>query len=310
MVAAVTCVWNVGAQLGEGPLWVAEQKRLYFVDLKGKTLHAYDAGDAAGPDGTERAEAVDSGLGVRHSWTMPDYICWLVARRDGDGFMAGLRDGIARLWLEPAPRIEYVARPFPEASGVRMNDAKADTAGRIWAGSMHNTEYERPDGVLFRLDPDLSLHAMAHDYHICNGPAISGDGATLYHTDSKLGRVFAYPLAADGTLGERRLWRQFDGDTEGSPDGMTIDSEGCVWIAQWGGARVCRYSPAGELLQTIPVPTRNPASLTFGGLDLKTLYITSAREDMTPRQLDDMPLAGGLFAVRVEVAGVPAARFG
>ncbi len=288
----VACLWEVGAQLGEGPLWVAEQERLYFVDLKGQQLHSYDAAS-----------------GQQRSWAMPDYICWLIARRDGDGFMAGLRDGIARVWLEPELRIEYLHRPFAEGSGLRMNDAKADLAGRIWAGSMHDTDYAQAVGQLFRLDPDLSLHTMASDYHICNGPAFSNDGATMYHTDSMLGRTYSYRLAADGSIGVPSLWRQF-GQGEGSPDGMTLDSEGCVWIGQWGGARVCRYSPDGELLQTIVVPARNPASCTFGGADLKTLFITSAREDNTAQQLSDYPLTGALFALRVDVAGVPAARFG
>ncbi|RFP14996.1 MULTISPECIES: SMP-30/gluconolactonase/LRE family protein [unclassified Duganella] len=288
----VQCIWEAGAELGEGPLWVAEQNRLYFVDLKNRMLHALDAGN-----------------GQRHSWTMPDYICWLVARRDGDGFMAGLRDGIARVWLEPELRIEYLARPFAAGSAERMNDAKVDSAGRLWAGSMHNTDYEQTIGRLFRLDTDLSLTVADQDYHICNGPAFSLDGATMYHTDSFEGRTYTYPLAADGTLGERRLWRQF-GDGEGSPDGMTVDSEGCVWIAQWGGARVCRYSADGALLDTIHVPALHPASCTFGGADLKTLYITTACEGNTPEQLQEFPLTGGLFAVRLDVAGVPAARFG
>jgi sugar lactone lactonase YvrE len=223
--------------------------------------------------------------------------------------MAGLRDGIARVWLEPELRIEYLHRPFAEDSGLRMNDAKVDSAGRIWAGSMHNTDYAQAVGTLFRLDTDHQLHAADNEYHICNGPTFSLDGATMYHTDSFEGRIYAYPLAADGTLGEPRVWRQF-GEGEGSPDGMTVDSEGCVWIAQWGGSRVCRYSADGELLETIAVPVRNPASCTFGGDDLKTLFITTASEDNTPEQLAAHPLTGAVFAVRVDVAGVPAARFG
>ena len=289
----VQCLWQVGTQLGEGPLWVAEQNRLYFVDLKNQTLHALDAAN-----------------GERHSWVMPDYICWLIARRDGDGFMAGLRDGIARVWLEPELRIEYLARPFVEGSGLRMNDAKVDAHGRLWAGSMHNTDYAQAVGMLFRLDKDLTLTVADNAYHICNGPAFSNDGATMYHTDTFEGRTYAYPLTADGSLGEPRVWRQFDGDTEGSPDGMTVDSEGCVWIAQWGGGRVCRYSADGALLDTVRVPARNPASCTLGGPDLKTLFITTASEDNTSEQLKEFPLTGALFAVQVEVAGVPAARFG
>ncbi|MET0320307.1 MAG: SMP-30/gluconolactonase/LRE family protein [Duganella sp.] len=288
----VQCLWEVGAELGEGPVWVEEQQRLYFVDLKSKTLHAFDIE-----------------TGARHAWEMPDYVCWLIARADGDGFMAGLRHGIARVWLEPELRIEYIAHPFAPGSDLRLNDAKVDAQGRIWAGSMHNTDYAQAVGALFLLDKDLSLTVADAGYHICNGPTFSRDGATMFHTDSFEGRIYAYPLAADATLGAPRVWRQF-AEGEGSPDGMTVDSEGCVWVAQWGGGRVCRYSPDGELLDTVRVPVRNPASCTFGGPDFKTLFITTASEDNTPEQLAEYPLTGALFAVRVDVAGVPAGRFG
>lgn len=288
----VQVLWDVGAQLGEGPVWVEEQQRLYFVDLKSKNLHALD---------------IDSG--ARHAWEMPDYVCWLIARRDGDGFMAGLRDGIARVWLEPELRIEYIARPFPAGSALRMNDAKVDRQGRIWAGSMHNTDYAQAVGALFRLDTDLNLTVADDGYHICNGPTFIDGGATMLHTDSFEGRIYAYPLADDGALGEPAVWRQL-GDDEGSPDGMTVDSEGCVWVAQWGGARVCRYSPKGELLDTIAVPALNPTSCTFGGPDFQTLFITTACEGNTPEQLKEFPLSGALFAVHVDVHGLPAGRFG
>ncbi|WP_229490537.1 SMP-30/gluconolactonase/LRE family protein [Pseudoduganella namucuonensis] len=284
-------LWQLGAELGEGPLWLPEQQRLYFVNLKGSTLHARDAD------------------GATHSWTLPTYICWIVPRRDGDGFMAGLRDGIVRLWLEPELRYEYVGKPVAADQGVRLNDAKADAQGRIWAGSMNGSDVSRPDGQVFRLDADGELSAVLNDYHICNGPAFSLDGKTMYHSDSYLNRTYAYDVAEDGGLGEPRLWRQF-GDGDGSPDGMTVDSEGCVWIAQWGGARVCRYSADGELLATIRMPLSQPASCVFGGPDLKTLYITTAWEGMSEEQRAAEPLAGSLFAVDLDVAGVPPARYG
>ena len=284
-------LWPLGAELGEGPVWIPEHNRLHFVNLVGNTLHALDA------DGT------------RHAWPLHDYVCWLIPRKDGDGYMAGLRDGIARLWLEPEPRVEYLHKLPGAEHGIRLNDAKADGAGRIWAGSMNAKDVSRPDGKLFRLDPDGSLHVALSDYHICNGPTFSLDGRTMYHNDSYLNRTYAYEVNADGTLGTPRLWRQF-ADDEGSPDGMTVDSEDCVWIAQGGGARVCRYSPAGELLTTIAMPVRQPSSVAFGGPDLKTLYITSAWQGFDEAQRAADPQAGALFAVQLDVAGVHAARFG
>jgi xylono-1,5-lactonase len=286
------CLWPVAAELGEGPVWVPEQNRLYFVNLVGKTLHAFDA---------------DSG--ARHSWPLPDYICWLIPRRDGDGWMAGLRDGIVRLWLEPDLRIASLHKLPGADTGIRLNDAKADQAGRIWAGSMNARDVRRPDGKLFRLDGDGSLRVALPEYHICNGPAFSLDGSTMYHNDSFLNRTFAYDVRPDGSLGAPRLWRQFGAD-EGSPDGMTVDSEDCVWIAQWGGGRVCRYSPAGELLATIAMPVSQPSSVAFGGADLRTLYITSAWQDLDAARRTAEPLAGALFSARVDVPGVAAQRFG
>ena len=285
-------LWPLGAELGEGPMWHAAQQRLYFVDLKGHTLHGYDAAD-----------------GARHSWPMPAEICWLIARRDGDGFMAGVGNDIVRLWLEPALRIEKVASPVAAQPGVRLNDAKADAAGNLWTGSMHDSEVTRPDGKLFRLAADGTLTVAVENYQICNGPAFSLDGTLLYHNDSLPSQVHVYDVAADGTLGPQRLWRQLGGE-QGSPDGMTVDSEGCLWIAQWGGARVCRYAPDGRLLATIQMPVTQPTSCVFGGSDLKTLYITSAHQGMNAEQRAADPLAGALFSVRLEVAGVAGATYG
>ncbi|KQW93953.1 SMP-30/gluconolaconase/LRE-like protein [Massilia sp. Root418] len=283
--------WQLGAELGEGPLWLPEQQRLYFVNLKGSTLHALDA------DGSQ------------HAWTLPTFICWIVPRQDGDGFMAGLRDGVVRLWLEPELRFEYVARPTEGKAGVRLNDAKADLQGRLWFGSMNAADVHSPDGQLFRLAADGELTVAQDGVHICNGPAFSLDGSVMYHSDSLLNRTYAYDVAADGGLGPARLWRQF-GDGEGSPDGMTVDTEGCVWIAQWGGSRVCRYSADGELLATIAMPVSQPASCVFGGPDLKTLYITTAWEGLSEAQRAAEPLAGSLFAVQLDVGGAPPARYG
>ncbi|GAB3246899.1 SMP-30/gluconolactonase/LRE family protein [Chitinimonas naiadis] len=282
------CLWPLATDLGEGPLWHEREGRLYFTDLKQATLHAYTPAS-----------------GLTQSWSLPEWLCWLLPHADGDGFVAGLRDGIARLWLEPTLRIEYRLRPYAGQAGIRLNDAKADADGAIWFGSMHNDDYSRNAGKLARLDPDGRWQVLDEGYHICNGPAVSRDGRRLYHTDTYLARTYVYAIQPDGTLGARALWRQFDSEQEGSPDGMTVDAEDCVWIAQWGGSRVCRYSPSGELLTTIPLAASQPASLAFGGEGYRTLFITTAREAMDAAALAAEPLAGGLFAVEPGVAGLP-----
>jgi len=285
------CILPLATELGEGPLYLPAQDRLLFVDLKRCILHAWDASASE-----------------HRSWLLPDYICWLVPRRDGDGFMAGLRDSVVRLWLEPELRIEHVMRVVDGAAGQRLNDAKVDPGGRLWLGSMHNTDYSLAAGKLFRLDGDMQLHVADEGYHICNGPTFALDGSALYHSDSYHDVTYRYQLAADGSLGAREVWRRY---TEGgSPDGMQTDSEGCIWVATWGGKRVCRFSPGGELLAEVPLPTSHPASLAFGGRDLRTLYITTAREGLSGEQLAQEPLAGAVFSARIEVPGLPANAFG
>lgn len=287
------CIWPAEAELGEGPLWFAEQQRFYFVDIKSKTLHA-----------------IDALTGARHKWTMPDYICWIVARRDGDGFMIGLRNSIGRLWLEPEVRIELLDLGIELESAVRFNDAKVDQFGSLWVGSMHNLDYGCAVGRLFRISGSLDVSVAERDMHICNGPAFSSDGTTMYHTDTFLGQVYSYSFDATGINAPRGLWRQFDTAIEGGPDGMCTDSEGGLWIAQWGGSRVCRYQPDGTLSAIVRLPVSHVSSCTFGGPDLDTLFITSARQELTPMQLAKEPLAGGIFAVKTDFIGVPTYPFG
>lgn len=290
---SATCVWPVGAELGEGPLWVAREQRLYFVDIKGGTLHALDAAS-----------------GERYSWSLPGYLCWIVERRDGDGFMAGLCDGIARLWLEPQLRLEMLDLDLALAPDVRLNDAKADRFGHIWAGSMNNLDYSKADGRLFRLAPDGSVSVEEHGLHIANGPAFSPDGAIMYHTDTYPGQIRSYQVSASGMAAPGQLWRQFPTEGEGGPDGMCCDAEGALWVAQWGASRVCRYLADGTLDTVVHLPVSHVSSCAFGGADLRTLYITSAWQEMSEAQLAREPLAGGLFAVDVPVSGASAFCFG
>ncbi|WP_051319402.1 SMP-30/gluconolactonase/LRE family protein [Chitinimonas koreensis] len=277
-MSTVRCLWEARALLGEGPAWIEARQRLYFVDIKAPAVHALDLAD-----------------GTRHSWPMPAEIGWLIPHPDGGCFVAGLCDGFALLWLEPEVRIEYLARPHADRPELRLNDAKLDRWGHIWAGSMNDPDPSRPDGRLYRLDPDGQWMVADDGYHVCNGPTFSPDGRTLYHNDSWLGRVYAYDLDPSGTLGNRRLWRQF-GEGEGLPDGMTTDRDGCLWIAQWGAGRVGRFSPAGELLRSIELPASQITSCVLDA-DEKRLFVTSARKWLSDAQLAAEPLAGAVFEV-------------
>jgi sugar lactone lactonase YvrE len=284
-------LFDARATLGEGPLWSARDGLLYFVDIKAPALYALD---------------IDSGAHGR--WDMPALIGWVIERAEG-GFVAGLQDGFTWLELQPEFKLTRLANPHPHNADIRLNDAKATAHGQIFAGSMHNLDPSQPLGRLYRLDPDHSWHVVDENYQICNGPCISLDGSTLYHTDTLKQTIYAYDLAGDGTLSNRRIWKQFS-DEEGFPDGMTVDSAGAIWVAHWGAGCVSRFAPDGTLLRRIQLPVSQVTSVTFAGAKLDRLIATSARDGLSKEQLEYEPLAGGVFELDAGgVTGVPAQMF-
>lgn len=286
-MAEVECLWELQAQLGEGPLWVGEHGMLLFVDIERARLHAYRPGD-----------------GQRRSWDLSEACCWLVPRVDGDGFLAGLRSRIVHLRLDgDGPTVvEDWVRPEAHLPGNRFNDGKADAHGRVWAGTMDNAE-RAASGSLYRID-GRRVAAVDAPYGIANGPAFSPDGRTLYHTDTATRTIYAFDCGADGTLHGKRVHLRLQPD-EGYPDGMCCDADGGLWVAHFGGGCVSRFDPAGRLQQRIALPASQVTSCAFGGPQLRDLYITTAR-----RGRDDEPLAGALLRVRPGVAGLPPGRFG
>jgi sugar lactone lactonase YvrE len=268
--------------LGEGPLWAAGENALYWVDILDKRLNQLSLDDD-----------------VVTSIVMPEYIGWVIERADRPGFIAGFASGFAELTLDPLD-IRQITDPL--SSKVRMNDAKADPAGRIFAGTM-SYEGAEPIGSLYRLDRDLSIVAVDQGYRIANGPAISADGKTIYHTDSAEGLVYRMALHADGSVSGREVFLRFP-DEWGSPDGMTIDAEGGIWIAHWGGSRVTRFLADGSIDRAIHVPARQVTSCTFAGPELDRMFITSAADGL------DGEHDGALFEVNPGVRGLPTLKFG
>ncbi len=268
-------------QLGEGLLWSPRQNALFWVDITGKALNRLSLAD----DRVTR-------------WDMPEMLGWVIERRGRPGFIAGLHSGFAELSLKPL-RITPIAAPEPDRPGNRMNDAVADTAGRIYAGTMP-IGCDVPTGSLYRFDPDHRLTRLDTGYTVSNGPAISPDGQWLFHTDSALGRVYRFALAADGALGPRSLFRQFAPD-EGSPDGMTFDSDGGLWVACWGAGRIVRLGPDAAIDTAIDLPASQISNCCFAGPGLDRLFVTSASDGV------DEPHAGALFEVATDRRGlVPA----
>ena len=270
--------------LGEGPLWSARDNAVYWVDILGRQLRRLGLAD----------DQVTS-------WDMPEPIGWVIERRDGPGFIAGFASGFAELSLDPLA-VRPIGDPEPDRPGSRMNDAKADPAGRIWAGTMA-ANCRGMEGSLYRLDPDRRWTRVDGPYGIANGPAISADGKTLYHTDTALRLVYRFDLLDDGTLGPRAVHIGFEEDW-GSPDGMTLDADGCLWIAHWGGSRVSRFAPDGKLEQSIALPASQVTNCTFAGEYLDRMFVTSAAEGVDERH------AGKLFEVNPGCRGLPTQLFG
>lgn len=283
------CIWNAHALLGEGPLWSAREQALYWVDILSRRLHRY----------SEREE--------RRTWQFDQEISAVAERVDGEGLIITQRHGFA--FFDPATeKLTPAAQVETDMPGNRFNDGKCDRRGRFWAGTM-DFECTRPTGSLYRLSPDLTCARMDSGYAVTNGPAWSADERTLYHNDSVNGRVFAFDYDPEsGAVSNKRVFLQFNPD-DGSPDGMTTDAEGGLWIAHWGASKVTRHDAQGKVLQTIDLPCSQVTCCAFGGPDFDILYITSAATGLTTQQLESEPLAGSLFAVKPGVTGVPANTF-
>jgi sugar lactone lactonase YvrE len=278
----VRCVADVKAVLGEGPVWVAREAALYWVDIKGRKIFRLAAD------------------GEFSEWPTP-FRVGSVARRASGGFIAGTDQGIAAVDLTDN-RFELIANPEGNLPHNRFNDGKVDRMGRFWAGTMDDQE-KQASGTLYRFDATSRWTRIDSGYKVTNGPAFSPSGDIMYHNDSARQVTYAFDLDADGTASNRRTLLQF-GEGDGYPDGMTVDSEGHLWIAFWDGGCVRRFSPGGELVQTIEMTVSRPTSVAFGGANFDELYITSARIGLDDTALAMQPMAGGLFMLIPGVRGI------
>lgn len=285
---APDCVVRAGALLGEGPLWVAHEQALYWVDIVAPRVHRFVPA-----------------TGASTSWTPPFRIGSIGSRASG-GFVGGTERGF--VLIDPDfKRFKLLCDPEDHLPYNRFNDGKVDERGRFWAGTMDERE-EQGSGALYRLDPDLTWTRIDHGYGVTNGPAFSPDGRRIYHSDSAERTIFMFDLAADGSVRNKRIFAQFSPE-EGHPDGMTTDSEGCLWVAMWDGWCVRRLSTAGETIEVLPLPVQRPTSVAFGGAGLKQLFITSAKIGLDAPARAAQPLAGGLFMVETAVPGLPSPAF-
>lgn len=278
------CVWELGAELGEGPVWCQRDRALWFTDIKRRQIHRYDPTS-----------------GDRRSWDAPEQVGFALPAESG-GFVAGLQSGLHH-FDEVSGAFTLLADVEPELPGNRLNDAAVDPKGRLWFGSMDNSE-TAPTGSFYRFENGRVIPTGMAGICITNGPALSPDGRLLYLVDTLSGTIDVCDVAEEGTLSPSRPFIRTD-PADGYPDGPTVDSEGCVWISLYSGWETRRYSPAGELIGRVRFPVANITKIAFGGDDLRTVYATTARQGLSEEELERQPLAGHLFEFRADVPGIP-----
>jgi sugar lactone lactonase YvrE len=240
------------------------------------------------------------------SWETPDIIGSFALRKSG-GVVAALKSGFY-FWDETSRIWTPVFLPENEPAGNRFNDGRTDPAGRFWAGTMSDGQ-RLPNGSLYCLEADLSGRAQLDGIILSNGLCWSPDGSIMYHADTWRRTLWAYSFDKEtGAVSERRVFFEA-GDGMGVPDGAVTDSEGFVWLAMWGSWSVLRLAPDGRIDRKVEMPVAQPTCPCFGGSDLRTLYVTSAKFGLDVNALKDQPLAGGIFALDVDVPGTAPIRF-
>ncbi len=278
------------AELGEGPRWHEAERRLYWVDIARNQLHRFDPAT-----GADELRAFDAPIG-----------CF--AFRAAGGLILAMKDGLALLdhWAgEPRPFGEQILADKPD---LRFNDGRTDPAGRFWLGSVNMTKSAR-DAALYRVDPDGAIRFVEGGMLTCNGAAFNAEGTQFRHADTPSHELRAYAAdPASGDLSGRRIIRRFP-EGRGRPDGGSFDAEGAYWSALFDGGRVVRLDDDGEILATVELPVTRPTMIVFGGPDLRTAYVTSARTGLTDEQRAAQPHAGGIFAFRVDVPGLAEVPF-
>jgi len=291
------CIFDSRDHLGEGILWDDRAQALYWLDVPMPSkLHRLF------PDS-----------GKHESWDMPEMITSMSIREQG-GLLIASHHGLNHFNFNDEGLVRFF-EPEKDQPGNRCNDGASDRKGRFWFGTMQNNissestniALEKSSGSLYRYDPDNSLHVMESGIGVSNTLAWSPQNDILYFTDTLTGWIWAYDYDHEsGSISNRRNFAQSD---RGYPDGSTVDAEGGLWSCRWEGGCVIRFAPDGSIDQVVEVPVQRVTSCTFGGKNLDTLYITTARWDMTEKEISEDPSAGSLFAAVPGVRGLPDSRF-
>jgi sugar lactone lactonase YvrE len=277
------------ASLGEGPIWDSRDGRLFWVDIVEGAIHVLTPG-------ASRSRRIEVGEHVG---------CVALATRP-DTLVGALRSGW--YWIDVETGTKQLIAASPAGPGCRFNDGAVDRAGRFWAGTLEDGE-TNPVGELYLLAPDLSYRPMDRGFLCSNGITWSTDRRWLYFVDSRNDAIYRYPFDdEDGRLGDRCLFIDTT-DLPGVPDGIETDSEDTLWCAFWDGAQIVGFDGKGQARETIAVPAIRPTSLTFGGPDLTTMFITTATFGLSERELAEWPASGSVFELDRPTPGLPANAF-
>jgi len=282
------------SRLGESPLWHPGEAVLYWCDIPGRQLIRFDPL-----------------TGAHRQWAFDTEVACCAPLQDR-GLLLALRAGLVHFDTVTGTSTTLALAPY-DVAHERFNDGKADPQGRFWVGTIYEPR-DPPRAALYRFTGGR-LDKMAGDITVSNGLAWSPDARTMYWADTKAHRVDALDFdVSDGSLSRRRVFAQFPVKTPdqplagygGRPDGAAVDAQGGYWVAMFEGARLLRFAPDGTLSREVTLPVRCPTMPCFGGPDLKTLYVTTARENRPADELAREPLAGCVLQLRVEVPGLPA----
>ena len=284
---------DVKTTLGEGPLWDAEQQRLYWIDsFDGRVFRAT-------ADGREL-----------RAWDVPQKIGSMALRKDGQGAVVSLQRGFHLLDFMTGD-VDLICDPEPDRPDNRLNDGKVDKRGRFVAGSMDTME-QGPNGALYSMSTDFEVTRLDQGIICSNGPCWSPDGRTFYFNDTWSGEIWAYDYDLDtGGVSNRRCFAKVDTAGGGAADGSTVDAEGCLWNALVYDGKLTRYRPDGTVDRVIDMPVKKVTSVMFGGPDLDVLYVTSMAKPPLPRFPRDGVMRGSLFAIHgLGIRGIAEPRFG
>src|SRR5215468_10255977 len=283
IVVEIACVAHTQDILGEVPRWHSIERKLYWIDAFKPAIHRLDPESAA-----------------LESWTPPEKL-GSFAPRMGPGLLIAGRGGLAH--YDPVSgKLDRIVDPEAGGAVNILNDGRCDARGRFWVGSMSKT-MERASGRLYRLARGR-LDAVEGNIWVSNGVCFSPDDTKMYFADSHVRTIFVYDFdLAAGTLGARRVFATTQ--SPGVPDGSSVDADGCVWNAVFDAGCLIRYAPDGKVDRTVALPVSRPTACAFGGPELATLYVTTARFRLPPEKLAREPDAGGLLALDVGARGLP-----